>query len=186
MALDERDHVDLDLNHLDAEEMRERFPTITRELAERGLDLATDLIPVAPAAHYFIGGVAASTEGITSLPGLLAFGEAAATGIHGANRLASNSLLEGLVFGMAGADRLGREWPRLAVEPAVEPALAWTAHGTTLTLDEIAALRARLQRAMSRHVGVVRDAAGLAQAREEIENIAAELRPGSARETQAS
>ena len=114
MALDERDHVDLDLRHLDPEAMRERFPTITRELATRGLDLATDLIPVAPAAHYFIGGVAASPEGITSLPGLLAFGEAAATGIHGANRLASNSLLEGLVFGMAGADRLGREWPRLA------------------------------------------------------------------------
>ena len=70
--------------------------------------ISLDLIPVAPAAHYFIGGVAASAEGITSLPGLLAFGEAAATGIHGANRLASNSLLEGLVFGMAGADRVGR------------------------------------------------------------------------------
>ena len=122
MALDGRDHVDLDLRHLDPEEMRERFPTITRELAARGLDLATDLIPVAPAAHYFIGGVAASPEGITSLPGLLAFGEAAATGIHGANRLASNSLLEGLVFGMAGADRLAREWPRLATEPALESA----------------------------------------------------------------
>src|SRR5215217_9473610 len=186
MALDGRDHVDLDLRHLDAEEMRERFPTITRELAGRGLDLATDLIPVAPAAHYFIGGVAASTEGITSLPGLLAFGEAAATGIHGANRLASNSLLEGLVFGMAGAGRLGREWPRLTGEPALEPVLAPTAVETRLTLDEIAVLRARLQRAMSRHVGVVRDAAGLARAREEIESIAAELRLGSARETEAN
>jgi L-aspartate oxidase len=186
MALDGRDHVDLDLRHLDAAEIRERFPTITRELAERGLDLATDLIPVAPAAHYFIGGVAASTEGITSLPGLLAFGEAAATGIHGANRLASNSLLEGLVFGMAGADRLAREWPRLAAESAREPALALPALGTTLTRDEIAALRARLQRAMSRHVGVVRDAAGLAGAREEIETVATELRKGSTRETGAS
>src|SRR5215212_6816305 len=186
MALDGRDHVDLDLRHLDAAEIRERFPTITRELAERGLDLATDLIPVAPAAHYFIGGVAASTEGITSLPGLLAFGEAAATGIHGANRLASNSLLEGLVFGMAGADRLGGDWQRRATEPGLEPGLGPTAEGITLTLDEIAALRARLQRAMSRHVGVVRDAAGLAGSREEIENIATELRPGSARDTQAS
>src|SRR5215216_6704853 len=145
MALDERDHVDLDLRHLDPEEMRERFPTITKELAKRGLDLTTDLIPVAPAAHYFIGGVAASTEGITSMPGLLAFGEAAATGIHGANRLASNSLLEGLVFGMAGADRLAREWPRLAAEPALEPVSGLTAVGTTLTLDQIATLRARLQ-----------------------------------------
>jgi L-aspartate oxidase len=186
MALDERDHVDLDLRHLDPEAMRERFPTITRELATRGLDLATDLIPVAPAAHYFIGGVAASPEGITSLPGLLAFGEAAATGIHGANRLASNSLLEGLVFGMAGADRLGREWPRLAAEPALAPALALTAEGISLTLEEIAALRARLQRAMSRHVGVVRDAAGLTRARAEIENIATDLRAGSASELQTS
>src|SRR5215204_3394780 len=186
LAMDGRDHVDLDLRHLNAEEMRERFPTITRELAGRGLDLATDLIPVAPAAHYFIGGVAASTEGITSLPGLLAFGEAAATGIHGANRLASNSLLEGLVFGMAGAERLWHEWPRLASEPAHEPALALTAAGTRLTRHEITALRARLQRAMSRHVGVVRDAAGLAGAREEIETVATELRKGSTRETGAS
>jgi L-aspartate oxidase len=175
MALDGRDHVDLDLRHLNPEEMHERFPTITRELAERGLDLATDLIPVAPAAHYFIGGVVASVEGMTSLPGLLAFGEAAATGIHGANRLASNSLLEGLVFGMAGADRLGREWPRLASEPALAPASPLTAVSTTLTFDEIAALRARLQRAMSRDVGVVRDATGLARARDEIEAVRANL-----------
>jgi L-aspartate oxidase len=186
MALDERDHVDLDLRHLDPEEMRERFPTITRELAERGLDLATDLIPVAPAAHYFVGGVAASVEGITSLPGLLAFGEAAATGIHGANRLASNSLLEGLVFGMAGADWLAREWPRLAAEPALEPASVLTAVETTLTLEEIAALRARLQRAMSRHVGVVRHEEGLARAREEVDVIAAQLRVGSGTGTQPS
>src|SRR5215212_6898841 len=186
MTLDDRDHVDLDLRHLDPEEMRERFPTITRELAGRGLDLATDLIPVAPAAHYFIGGVAASTEGITSLPGLLAFGEAAATGIHGANRLASNSLLEGLVFGMAGADRLAQEWLRPEAEPDLESGLAMTALGTTLTLDEIAVLRGRLQRAMSRHVGVVRNAAGLIQARDEIESIAADLRLGSARETEAN
>jgi L-aspartate oxidase len=185
MAIDGRDHVDLDLRHLDPEEMRERFPTITRELAERGLDLATDLIPVVPAAHYFIGGVVASVEGMTSLPGLLAFGEAAATGIHGANRLASNSLLEGLVFGMAGADRMGREW-RLASEPALAPASPLTTVGTTLTLDEIAELRARLQHAMSRDVGVVRDATGLARAREEIETIAAEPRLGSARRTEAT
>jgi len=87
---------------------------------------------------------------------------------------------------MAGADPLGRECPRLSAEPAPEPGLALTAVGTTLTLDEIAALRARLQRAMSRHVGLVRDAAGLTQAREEIANIAADLRLGSARETQAT
>jgi L-aspartate oxidase len=175
MVVDGRDHVDLDLRHLDPAEMRARFPTITKELAERGLALATDLIPIAPAAHYFIGGVAASPEGLTSLPGLLAFGEAAATGIHGANRLASNSLLEGLVFGMAGADRLTREWPRLPAETPLDPASIPTPSGTTLGLDEIAALRARLQRVMSRDVAVVRDAAGLAQTQTEVDAIAAEV-----------
>jgi L-aspartate oxidase len=186
MALDDRDHVDLDLRHLDPEEMRERFPTITRELAARGLDLAIDLIPVAPAAHYFIGGVAASPEGITSLPGLLAFGEASTTGVHGANRLASNSLLEGLVFGTAGADQLAQEWPRRAAESGLESVSVLPAVGTALSLDEIATLRARLQRTMSRDVGVVRDAAGLARAREEIEAIAAELREESPTEPPAS
>jgi L-aspartate oxidase len=175
MALDDRGYVDLDLRHLDPEEMRERFPTITRELAARGLGLATDLIPVAPAAHYFIGGVAASPEGITSLPGLLAFGEAAATGIHGANRLASNSLLEGLVFGLAGAERLTREWPRLSSESPLGLASPPIDQATALGLEEITALRTRVQHAMSRDVAVVRDATGLARALDEIEAIEADL-----------
>jgi L-aspartate oxidase len=186
MAHDGRDHVDLDLRHLDSEAMRARFPTITRELAGRGLDLATDLIPVAPAAHYFIGGVAASPEGITSLPGLLALGEASATGIHGANRLASNSLLEGLVFGLAAADHLTHEWPTTyAAEKAPSPIAMgegvggegrhWQLQPSLPTFDttELGALRTRLQRAMSRDVGVVRDAAGLARARDEVAAIAA-------------
>ncbi|MEZ4666137.1 MAG: L-aspartate oxidase [Thermomicrobiales bacterium] len=103
MASGNTDHVWLDLRHLSDELVYERFPTIAAELKARGLDLANDLIPVAPAAHYFIGGLAASTDGRTSLPGLLALGEAACTGVHGANRLASNSLLEGLVFGTEAA-----------------------------------------------------------------------------------
>jgi L-aspartate oxidase len=179
MALDGRDHVDLDLRHLDAQEMRARFPTITRELAARGLDLATDLIPVAPAAHYFIGGVAASPEGTTSLPGLLAFGEASATGIHGANRLASNSLLEGLVFGMAGADRLARDWPRFALEGGTSVPEPPVSPLTTLDASELTALRNRLQRTMSRDVGVVRDASGLARARAEVDNIATKVKKGT-------
>ncbi|MBL8128993.1 MAG: L-aspartate oxidase [Chloroflexia bacterium] len=174
MALDQRDHVDLDLRHLDPEEVRARFPTITSELASRGLDLATDLIPVAPAAHYFIGGVAADTEGRTSLPGLLAFGEAASTGIHGANRLASNSLLEGLVFGMAGADRLAEEWPLIAAEnaslpPVPVPVAPEVGHG-----GNAAMLRRQLQRVMSQEVAVVRSAEGLARARAAIDALAAE------------
>lgn len=184
MARDGRGHVDLDLRHLNADEMRARFPTITRALATRGLDLAADLIPVAPAAHYFIGGVAASPEGITSIPGLLAFGEASATGIHGANRLASNSLLEGLVFGMAGADLLARDWPEIdaGADPVPPPG---SAIPPLPAASDIAALRARLQRTMSRNVGVVRDAEGLARALAGIEEIAAELEPPASATTQA-
>lgn len=174
MALDQRDHVDLDLRHLDPEEVRARFPTITSELASRGLDLATDLIPVAPAAHYFIGGVVADTEGRTSLPGLLAFGEAASTGIHGANRLASNSLLEGLVFGMAGADRLAEEWPLIAAENASLPPVPAPVAPEIGQGGNAAMLRRQLQRVMSQEVAVVRSAEGLARARAAIDALAAE------------
>ena len=88
--------------------MRARFPLITTLCQRVGLDLATDRLPVGPAAHYLMGGVATDLDGRTSLPGLFAAGEVACTGVHGANRLASNSLLEGLVFGgRAGATR----WP---------------------------------------------------------------------------
>lgn len=174
MAQDQRNHVDLDLRHLDPDEVRTRFPTITSELATRGLDLATDLIPVAPAAHYFIGGVVADTEGHTSLPGLLAFGEAASTGIHGANRLASNSLLEGLVFGMAGADRLAEAWPLIAAEAASLPPVPDPAQPVVGLGGDAAALRRQLQRVMSEDVAVVRDAEGLARARAAVDAIAAE------------
>jgi L-aspartate oxidase len=173
MAKDQRDHVDLDLRHLDPDEVRSRFPTITSELANRGLDLATDLIPVAPAAHYFIGGIVADTEGRTSLPGLLAFGEAASTGIHGANRLASNSLLEGLVFGMAGADRLSEEWPYIAAAAASLPPIPDPAAPVVGIAGDAAALRSQLQRVMSQDVAVVRTAEGLGNARAALDAIEA-------------
>ena len=103
----------LSLRHLDAEWVRRRFPTIAAACRDRGLDLATDPIPVSPAAHYMMGGVATDLDGRTTLPGLYAAGEAACTGVHGANRLASNSLLEGLVFG-ARAARAMQQTPRAA------------------------------------------------------------------------
>ena len=96
----------LDLRHLPAEKMRARFPTISAICQQYGLDLARDLLPVAPAAHYYMGGVMVDTYGRTTLPALYAVGEVACTGVHGANRLASNSLLEGLVFGLRLADAL--------------------------------------------------------------------------------
>jgi L-aspartate oxidase len=93
----------LDLTSLDAEHVKKRFPRIYSTCLEYNLDITTDLMPVRPAAHYAMGGVATDLRGATDLEGLYAAGEVAATGVHGANRLASNSLLEGLVYGAAAA-----------------------------------------------------------------------------------
>jgi len=181
MGIDRAPAVYLDLRHLDATAMRERFPTIRDELAKRGLDIATDLLPVSPAAHYFIGGVVAGPEGETGMPGLLAIGEASCTGVHGANRLASNSLLEGLVFGMRTADRIARE-----VTPEALPVDLRMTPAATLAIPTalpIAEARQRLQRAMSDDVAVVRTAAGLehamatvAASRREVAGLAGGLR----------
>lgn len=92
-------HVYLDITHRDADFIRQRFPTITKTCSRYGLDMTQTPIPVSPSAHFMIGGVTTSPTGLTSIPGLYAAGEVTCSGIHGANRLASNSLLEGLVFG---------------------------------------------------------------------------------------
>ncbi|MGH9484774.1 MAG: L-aspartate oxidase, partial [Terriglobales bacterium] len=97
----------LDATALPAEQLQRRFPRIAATLAHYGLHLAKDWIPVRPAAHYAMGGIATDWEGRSSLPGLFAAGETACTGVHGANRLASNSLLEGLVFGARAGTAMG-------------------------------------------------------------------------------
>ncbi|MFW6064483.1 MAG: L-aspartate oxidase [Candidatus Natronoplasma sp.] len=96
---DGKDHVWLDVSHLDEDFLRGRFPKIYKTLKDIGIDMSYELIPVAPSAHYMIGGLKTDLYGKTNVPGLYACGEVASTGVHGANRLASNSLLEGLVFG---------------------------------------------------------------------------------------
>src|SRR5207247_9499844 len=96
-------NVYLDLSHLDPVLVRQRFPGIAKVCRGFGLDITRDLIPVRPGAHYMIGGVTVDALGRTSIPGLWAAGEVTSSGLHGANRLASNSLLEGLVFGAACA-----------------------------------------------------------------------------------
>lgn len=103
MKASNTDHVFLSLAKLDAEKIKQRFPVIYKTCLERGLDITNDNIPVAPAAHYFMGGIKTDTEGKTNIPGLFAAGECASLGVHGANRLASNSLLDGLVFGHRAA-----------------------------------------------------------------------------------
>ncbi|MDR7280314.1 L-aspartate oxidase [Catenuloplanes atrovinosus] len=146
------DHVYLDARHLGRDFLEHRFPTILASCRAAGVDPVTDLIPVAPAAHYASGGVRTDLHGRTSIPGLYACGEVACTGVHGANRLASNSLLEGLVFSRRIADDIRRDLP-----PQSEPVLADAS--AQWVVDENA--RPDLQRAMSRGAGVLRSAGSL-------------------------
>jgi L-aspartate oxidase len=156
----------LTLAHLPSAEVRARFPLITDLCRRVGLDLATDPIPVSPAAHYLMGGVATDLDGRTSIPGLFAAGEVACTGVHGANRLASNSLLEGLVFGArAGAAMAawnGGAWPWPASGGRADPPPAGPRLDPPLAANAVRDL-------MWTSVGVFRDRAGLDAALEVLE-----------------
>lgn len=123
IALAQDGDVTLDLRHLDPGFVHARFPTVSAVCAQAGLDLARDPIPVTPAAHYAIGGILADLAGRTTLVGLYAIGECAATGLHGANRLASNSLLEAAVMAVRCADDLagGGDWPACDPVPLPRP-----------------------------------------------------------------
>ena len=158
------DHVWLDARHLGADFLQRRFPTIVARCREFGFDPATQLVPVAPAQHYASGGVRTDLHGRSSLPGLYACGEVSCTGVHGANRLASNSLLEGLVFGHRIAVDLADALPPQA-EPADRP-------GTPRLLDPDA--RLFIQGAMTAGAGVVRTEASLASASMCLADLAAE------------
>lgn len=161
-------NVYLDLTHLDPERVRARFPGIVALCAEFNLDLTRDRIPVRPGAHYMMGGVTVDHEGRTTVPGLWAAGEVGASGLHGANRLASNSLLEALVYGFhagQGASRAAAEMnDTFAALPLENAGVA----PTTQTLD-LADIRNSLKSLMWRNVGVRRDAEGLAEAAEYID-----------------
>lgn len=148
----------LDVRHLDAELIKSRFPTIEQTLADAGISMTEELIPVAPAAHYFMGGVIADAQGQTSKPGLLAIGEVACTGVHGANRLASNSLLEGLVFGINTADALQNAG--LTEFGQAEPSENLPAHAIAETMKS----RNQIRQHMTNFVGVVRNRDGMKQA----------------------
>ncbi len=174
------DHLWLDATGLEA--FDQRFPTITAELTATGLDPTTDWLPIAPAAHYLCGGIVTDLHGAASTPGLWAAGEVACSGVHGANRLASNSLLEGMVFGSrvveaieAGADHaeatgamravLDGEAPGAAIGGRLLPAATPTAgRGGDGTTDDVRVARDHLQRAMTVDAGVVRSAHSLADA----------------------
>jgi L-aspartate oxidase len=160
------EHMYLDARHFGARMWEQRFPTILAACRAHGIDPVTEPIPVAPAAHYASGGIRTDLRGRTTVPGLYACGEVACTGVHGANRLASNSLLEGLVFAeRIAADIAGTRPPR--TEPA-EAAGEGADDPVALLAPEA---RTAIQRTMTRGAGVLRSAASLATAAEELEAL---------------
>ncbi|MFB7888771.1 L-aspartate oxidase [Cellulosimicrobium cellulans] len=158
MAATGSDHVLLDARHLGADFLRSRFPTITERLAENGLDWTEEPVPVAPAQHYHSGGVVTDLHGRSTVDGLYAIGEVACTGVHGANRLASNSLLEGLVFAHRAARQITDRVAAGELEP-VEPVRRPDPSALVA-----AAARSRIQSIASAGPGVIRDGDGLAAA----------------------
>ncbi|MFQ1003458.1 L-aspartate oxidase [Modestobacter sp. SSW1-42] len=154
------DHVWLDARGIPG--LAERFPTIVARCREAGVDPVTDLVPVTPAAHYASGGLATDLHGRTTVPGLYACGEVACTGVHGANRLASNSLLEGLVFAGRIGEVLARELPVPAAPAPVDPRPQGLVD---------AAARGPLTATMSARVGALRTGPGLALAAEELAGL---------------
>ncbi|MBI5018223.1 MAG: FAD-binding protein [Deltaproteobacteria bacterium] len=150
-------NVFLDARHLGVEFLRSRFQSVWNNCFAAGYDLSRDLIPVVPAAHYMIGGVRVDLDGRTSLPGLFASGEVTASGLHGANRLASNSLLEGLVFSRRIVRALAEEAPRLLADRVMSVSQRCPTARRVFR-------RSALQGVMSDWVGMTRSDASLSQA----------------------
>ncbi len=168
MGIAGQEYLFLDATHLDCDAIRDRFPTVFDNLLKRGYDICQDRIPVAPVCHYMMGGVVTDVWGRTTLPGLYASGEVANTGVHGANRLASNSLLEGLVF----SDRIVRDLDRYigAAEEEVRR-LHIELPGPSREgnrPEQVRDARKRLQKIMTASAGTVRDEKGLTGAIREL------------------
>ncbi|WP_433969689.1 L-aspartate oxidase [Tunturiibacter gelidiferens] len=170
--------VSLDMRHV-KKDLQTRFPGISKFLAKYRLELGRDLIPVRPAAHYLMGGVRTDVQGRTSLPGLYAAGEAACTGVHGANRLASNSLLEGLVFGALAAETMVAETPRDEVGLSATPPVAASARVTSEAATE--RWIKELRDLMWKYAGLLRDADGLQQAKRGLAALGAAMPKGLTR-----
>ena len=150
----------LDLTHLNSETVRKRFPTIYATCMQYNIDIAEELIPIRPAAHYAMGGVRTDLDGRTSIPGLYAAGEVACTGVHGANRLASNSLLEGLVYGARAARAMRNEIraPQSGMAPGAKSPVQ--SDGSPAETEKFIQ---KVQTKMWQHVAVVRDGKVLKQ-----------------------
>lgn len=167
MEVSGRKNVWLDARHLSEEHLKARFPTIWQACSEAGYNLSCDLLPVAPAAHYMVGGVRVDIDGHTSVPGLYASGEVAASGLHGANRLGSNSLLEGLVF----SRRIVRALDQAADSGETYSRIVASKDDTSFETDMLADSDT-FKDSMQRLVGMSRTDAGLAEAARVLDGLA--------------
>ena len=168
-------YVYLDITHHTESFLRERFPNLYAACLSFGIDMATDPIPVVPAAHYSCGGVVAEVNGTTALPGLYACGEVTSTGLHGANRLASNSLLEALVCGHEAALEISKVWKNFNEEVSIP---GWKC-GEAVSSDEAVVVEHNwneVRTAMWDYVGIVRTDRRLARARSRIRNLRQEIK----------
>jgi L-aspartate oxidase len=163
----------LDLTDLDADHIQRRFPRIYSTCMQYNIDITTELIPIRPAAHYAMGGVRTDLQGRTTLPGLYAAGEAAGTGVHGANRLASNSLLEGLVFGARAGRKMRDELKAPPRNVRETPSAAAYSNGPVPVPIETTI--AQIQDLMWKQAGIVRTGSGLKQAIASLEELGAKL-----------
>jgi len=164
------DFLYLSLKHLNPELIKMRFSTIYHTLLKYNIDITTDLLPISPAAHYMVGGIQTDVNGETNIEGLFACGEVASTGVMGANRLASNSLLECLVFGKRAAERAATKNPNPHFQPKITPVLL--DHENETHFLEI---KNRIALLMSKKAGIVRSAKKLEEALQELTGIKNEL-----------
>ncbi len=168
-------YVYLDITHRSESFLRERFPNLYAACLRYGINMATDPIPVVPAAHYSCGGIVAEVNGTTALPGLYACGEVASTGLHGANRLASNSLLETLVCGHETAVEISKVWKQFNEQVSIPK---WKC-GEAVSSDEAVVVEHNwneVRTAMWDYVGIVRTDRRLARARSRIRNLRQEIK----------
>jgi L-aspartate oxidase len=168
------DYVHLDISHMGAEFVKQHFPTIYEKLLGLGIDMTTGPIPVVPAQHYTCGGILIDLAGRTDLPGLYAAGECSESGLHGANRLASNSLLECFVFGEAAARDIVENWSQFEAPPTIRP---WDESRVTDSDEEVIIKQnwTEIRRFMWNYVGIVRTTKRLERAQHRIKLLGDEV-----------